>query len=43
MKLNTTTRQFILDVSHVDEDDLSRMRKVFHKMNSDMAIQLTGV
>ena len=43
VKLNTTTRQFILDVSHVDDDDLSRMRKVLHKMNFDMAIQLTGI
>lgn len=43
VKLNTTTRQFILDISYVDDDDLSRMRKVFHKMNFDGAIQLTGV
>jgi len=43
VKLKTTKRQFILDVSHVEDDDLSRMRKVFHKMNFDMAIQLTGV
>ena len=43
VQLNTTTRQFILDVSHVDDDDLSHMRKVFHKMNFDGAIQLTGV
>ena len=43
VKLKTTTRQFILDISHVDGDDLNRMRKVLHKMNFDMAIQLTGV
>jgi len=43
VKLKTTTRRFILDVSHVDDDDLSRMGKVLHKMNFDMAIQLTGV
>jgi len=43
VKLKTTTRRFILDVSRVDDDDLSRMGKVLHKMNFDMAIQLTGV
>ncbi len=43
VKLKTTKRQFILDVSDVEDDDLSRMRKVFHKMNFDMAIQLIGV
>ena len=43
MKLNTTRREFTLDVSHVDDDDLSRMRKVLHKMNFDGAIRLTGV
>jgi hypothetical protein len=43
VKLNTTRREFILDVSHVDDDDLSRMRKVLHKMNFDRAIQLTGI
>ncbi len=43
VKLKTTTREFLLDVSHVDDDDLRRMRKVFHKMNFDMAIQLTGL
>ena len=43
VKLKTTTRQFILDVSHVKDDDLRRMRKVFHKMNFDGAIQLTGL
>jgi hypothetical protein len=43
VKLNTTRREFTLDVSHVDDDDLSRMRKVLHKMNFDGAIQLTGV
>ena len=43
VKLNTTRREFTLDVSHVDGDDLSRMRKVFQKMNFDRAIWLTGV
>jgi hypothetical protein len=43
VKLNTTRREFTLDVSHVDDDDLSRMRKVLHKMNFDRAIKLTGV
>jgi hypothetical protein len=43
VKLNTTTRKFILDVSHVAHDDLGRMRKVLQKMNFDRAIQLTGV
>ena len=43
VKLNTTRRGFTLDVSHVNDDDLSRMRKVLHKMNFDRAIQLTGV
>jgi len=43
VKLNTTRREFTLDVSHVDDDDLSRMRKVLHRMNFDKAIKLTGV
>ena len=43
VKLNTTKRQFILDVSHVNDADLSRMRKVLQKMNFDSAIKLTGV
>ena len=43
VKLNTTTREFTLDVSHVDDDDLNRMRKVLHKMNFDGTIPLTGV
>jgi len=43
VKLNTTRRDFTLDVSHVNDGDLKRMRKVFHKMNFDGAIQLTGV
>lgn len=43
VKLNTTRREFTLDVSHVDDDDLSRMCKVLHKMNFDGAIRLTGV
>jgi len=43
VKLNTTRRKFTLDVSHVDDDDLSRMRKVLQKMNFDKAIELTGV
>lgn len=43
VKLNTTRREFTLDVSHVDGGDLSRMRKVLQKMNFDRAIKLTGV
>ena len=43
VKLNTTRREFTLDVFHVDDDDLSRMRKVLQKMNFDRAIKLTGV
>jgi hypothetical protein len=43
VKLHTTRRQFVLDVSHVDDDDFKRMAKVLHKMNFDKAIQLTGV
>jgi hypothetical protein len=43
VKLNTTRRKFTLDVSHVDDDDLSRMRKVLHKMNFDGAIRLIGI
>ena len=43
VKLNTTIREFILDISHVAHDDLGRMRKVLHRMNFDGAIQLTGV
>ena len=43
VKLNTTRREFTLDVPHVDDDDLSRMCKVLHKMNFDGAIRLTGV
>jgi hypothetical protein len=43
VKLNTTTREFTLDISRVAHEDLSRMRKVLHRMNFDRAIQLTGV
>ena len=43
VKLHTTRRQFVLDVSHVDDDDFKRMAKVLHKMNFDKAIRLTGV
>lgn len=43
VKLNTTRREFTLDVSHVDGGDLSRMRKVLQKMNFDRAIKLTRV
>jgi len=43
VKLKTTRREFVLEVSHVDDDDLSRMRKVLHMMNFDGAIQLIGV
>lgn len=43
VKLSTTKREFVLGVSHVDDDDLTRMHKVLHKMNFDMAISLTGI
>jgi len=43
VKLNTTRREFTLDVSPVDDDDLSRMRKVLREMNFDGAIKFTGV
>jgi hypothetical protein len=43
VKLSTTRRKFTLDVSHVDDDDLRRMRKVLHKMNFDKKIRLTGL
>jgi hypothetical protein len=43
LKLNTTRREFTLDVSHVDDDDLRRMRKVLQKMNFDRVIKLIGV
>jgi len=43
VKLKTTRRGFILDVSRVDGGDLSRMRKVLQKMNFDRAVKLTGV
>jgi hypothetical protein len=43
VKLNTTRREFIIDVSHVDDDDLSRMSKVLQKMNFDKKIRLTGL
>lgn len=43
VKLQTTKREFILNVLHVKKDDLNRMRKVLHKMNFDAAIQLTGI
>lgn len=42
VKLNTTKREFILDVSHVDHRELRSMRKVFQKMNFDKAIKLIG-
>ena len=42
VKLNTTTREFIMDVSYVDDSDLSLMGTVLHGMNFGMAIQLTG-
>jgi hypothetical protein len=43
VKLETTRREFTLDVSHVDDDDLRRMRNVLQKMNFDRVIKLTGV
>jgi hypothetical protein len=43
VKLYTTKREFILDVSRVDDQELRRMRKVLQKMNFDKAIRLTGL
>lgn len=43
VKLSTTTREFVLDVSRVDDDELTRMHKVLHRMNSDMAVSPTGI
>jgi len=43
VKLNTTKRKFALDVSKVEDDDLSRMRKVLRRMSFDMSIKLEGV
>jgi hypothetical protein len=40
VKLDTTRREFTLDVSHVDDLELRRMRKVLQKMNFDKAITL---
>ena len=41
VKLNTTRREFTLDLSRVDDRELRRMRKVLQKMNFDEAIRLT--
>ena len=43
VKLNTTKREFTLDISQVSDKDLSHMRKVLHKMNFDGIIRLIGV
>jgi len=43
VKLSTSRREFVLDVSRVDDRQLSRMRKVLEKMNFDNNIQLTGL
>lgn len=43
VKLNTTRREFALDVSHVEDAELKRMRKVLQKMNFDKAIRLIGL
>ncbi len=43
VKLSTTTREFLLDVSRVGNDDLAKMCKVLHKMNFDMAVSLVGI
>jgi len=43
VKLNTTRREFTLDVSSVDDAELKRMRKVLQKMNFDKAITLIGL
>jgi len=42
VKLNTTRREFTLDVSRVDKRELRRMEKVFEKMNFDKKIRLAG-
>lgn len=43
VKLDTTQREFILDVSHVDDLELRRMRQVLQKMNFDKKITLKGI
>jgi hypothetical protein len=43
VKLKTTKRKLILDVSKVKDDDLSGMRKVLHRMNFDATMKLEGV
>jgi hypothetical protein len=43
VKLSTTKREFVLDLSHVDDSELRRMRKVLQKMNFDKAIRLIGL
>lgn len=43
VKLNTTTREFLLDVSCVGDDDLAKMCRVLHKMNFDLAVSLVGI
>ncbi len=43
VKLNTTTREFALDVSRVNNGELRRMHKVLKKMNFDKALNLTGL
>jgi len=43
VKLDTTRRKFTLDVSHVDDLELRRMRKVLQKMNFDKAVTLKGI
>jgi hypothetical protein len=42
VKLSTTRREFILDVSHVNDRELRRMRKILQKMNFDNRIRLAG-
>jgi hypothetical protein len=43
VKLTTTRREFMLDVSRVGDRELHHMRKVIRKMNFDKAIRLTGL
>lgn len=43
VKLTTTRREFILDVSRVDDRELRRMRQILQKMNFDDRITLTGL
>ena len=43
VRLRTTRREFTLDVSRVNDDDLRRMCRVLRAMNFDKATKLTGI